>query len=437
MNKSKLKTTYLVFPDHHGRLLGKHFLGEAPKSFKMGLRVLATDIPYATYTENFDIPNWEEGHGDFRLIPDSTSTRDISWLSENSHLTFCDLKNISDDSSLELAPREILKAQMANSKEVVFKYSKISSSYDVSIELEYHISSLINSENDWKDKMIYNFYYGMELDSFNRLVMEAFSLSDIPIISVHAEGGVGLNEINVSKTAPLKAADDYALAKHCLKYLAKKHNKTATFMAKKADDSSTSSSHIHISLCEDNKNLFVGTEEYCGIKCSNLLKHFIAGVITYGSDFMPLFAPTINSYKRFCKSHMSVPVNLSVGVDNRSAALRIVDVGTDNIHLEWRVPGSDANPYLSIAALIAAGTKGIERNLEPPDISYGNCYKMDLEKIPLSLESAVAKFRNSSVVKSCLGEKVTNHYVDLFHNEVLAFQEAVTDWEKKRYYEQI
>jgi glutamine synthetase len=261
--------------------------------------------------------------------------------------------------------------------------------------------------------------------------------SGIPTENSKGECGIGQHELNVRYADILPMADRHLVYKQCLKEVADQLGMSVTFMAKPFTDATGSGCHIHMSIFNaQGKNAFVGDEQLGPVKCSPLFKHFLGGWMKYTKDFMPFYAPTINSYKRFVSSSWA-PTRLAWSYDNRTAGYRVVGSG-QSLRIECRIPGADANPYLVFAASLASGLQGIREKIEPPPVFEGNIYEAkQLAEVPKTLAEAVSVFENSKVAKEAMGEEVVRHYAHFYRQEQAAYDKSVTDWERTRYFERI
>jgi glutamine synthetase len=203
---------------------------------------------------------------------------------------------------------------------------------------------------------------------------------------------------------------------------------SVTFMAKIAADQAGSSCHIHFSLWKDGKNAFDGRPD--------AFKYFLGGWIKHVPDVMVFYAPTVNSYKRYVDASWA-PTRLAWSNDNRTAGFRIVGSGSSQ-RIECRIPGADCNPYLALAASLASGLDGIHNKIEPPEAFVGDIYQAkNLPRVPHTLAEAVALFEKSAFARRAFGDEVHEHYVHFYRTEVQAYDRAVTDWERRRYFERI
>jgi glutamine synthetase len=260
--------------------------------------------------------------------------------------------------------------------------------------------------------------------------------SGIPVECSKGEWGRGQHEINIRYGGALDMADRHALYKQCMKEVADQLGYSVTFMAKVGADQAGSSSHIHLSLVDAKGNAFQGKEKFGPIRCSPVFRWFLGGWMAHAPECMVFYAPTVNSYKRF-QAGSWAPTRIAWSYDNRTAGFRVV--GQDqSLRIECRIPGADCNPYLAIAAAIASGLDGIARRIEPPAAFEGDLYAAEnLPRLPSSLQEARRLLEESRFVKAALGENVVRHYARFYQVEQEAFDRAVTDWERQRYFERI
>jgi glutamine synthetase len=228
----------------------------------------------------------------------------------------------------------------------------------------------------------------------------------------------------------LDMADRHVIFKQCLKEIAELSGMSLTFMAKPDASQAGSSCHIHFSLWKDGKNAFPGDQKLGRASVSPVFRHFLGGWIQHVPDVMPLYAPTINSYKRFVDASWA-PTRLAWSYDNRTAGFRVVGEG-NGLRIECRIAGADANPYLALAAALASGLDGIQNKIEPPELFVGDVYQArNLPRVPYTLAQATDTFERSEFAKRAFGADVVEHYAHFFRTEVAAFDKAVTDWERQ------
>jgi glutamine synthetase len=199
-------------------------------------------------------------------------------------------------------------------------------------------------------------------------------------------------------------------------------------MAKYAHGQAGSGCHLHLSLWLGEESAFAGG--------SDAFRWFLGGWLAHTPEFMVFYAPTVNSYKRY-EDQSWAPTRLAWSRDNRTAGFRVVGHGP-SLRIECRIPGADVNPYLAFAASLASGLDGIEKRMEPPPVFEGDVYAArNLPRVPYSLGEAVDRFESSAFVRESLGAEVAEHYSHFYRTEQRAFERAVTDWERRRYFERI
>jgi len=252
----------------------------------------------------------------------------------------------------------------------------------------------------------------------------------IPVYTAVAENAPGQFEINLKHEAdPLSACDNAILLKRLIKGVAKKHGMQATFMAKPYSDLAGNGMHIHLSLLDEKgNNIFSNPKEIIG---SKTLQYAIGGLTTTMNDFMAVFCPNANSYRRF-QPNLFVAMAPTWGIDNRTVAVRIPTSSESAKRIEHRISGADANPYLVVAALLAGIHYGITKKIKPPKISTGDASVDNLPSLPLSLSESLKYFENSSFIKEYFGQNFCKHYSIFKTIEMERFNKHVTpielDW---------
>jgi glutamine synthetase len=230
-------------------------------------------------------------------------------------------------------------------------------------------------------------------------------------------------------------ADRHVVYKQCVKDVADQMGQSVTFMAKPWEDQAGSSCHIHLSLWSEDSNAFAGDTDFEGIACSDAFRWFLGGWMKHAPEMMAMYASTVNSYKRY-QSASWAPTTLAWSYDNRTAGFRIVGKGS-SLRIECRVPGADCNVYLAFAAALASGLDGIKNQTEPPEMLKGDAYKTSSGQLPTRMSDATESFKASDFAREAFGGGVVDHYVHHMENERAAYERAVTDWERGRYFEQI
>ncbi len=266
----------------------------------------------------------------------------------------------------------------------------------------------------------------------------------IPVESSKGEWSRGQHEINFTYGAPLEMCDRHVLFKQGVKEMAAQHGKAVTFMAKYSPTEAGNSCHLHLSLWKGGRNLFAaepgragkGKGMAEGVPHSPLFRKFLGGLLKYSPELCLFYAPTVNSYKRY-QSGSWAPTRMAWATDNRTTGFRIVGSGK-SFRPENRMPGADANPYLAFSAMLAAGLAGVEEGLDCGEEYRGNAYiDPKLARLPSSLRDATDLFEGSTLARRVFGDGVVDFYVRHARLEHQSFNDAVTDWEKRRYFEQI
>ncbi len=443
VEQDEIETVAVVFTDHYGRFMGKRFDAEffvedGAKNGTHGCNYLLTVDMEMEPVPGYKFANWEMGYGDFHLVPDFDTLRIASWLDKTA-MVLCDVQDNKTHQLVDVAPRSILRQQLAQAAEMGFESMAAS-------ELEYYIY-----EDSYKTAVSKNFnnlepmgwyiedYHmmqGAREEKYTAVARRNLRNSGVPVENSKGEWGRGQHELNVRYADTLTMADRHAVYKQCLKETADNLGVSVTFMAKPDETEAGSSCHIHMSLWQNGKNIFPGDEQVGPVKGSEIFRHFLGGWMKHVPELMVFYAPTINSYKRYQDGSWA-PTRLAWSYDNRTAGFRVVGKG-QSLRIECRIPGADCNPYLAFAASLAAGLDGIANKIEPPDIFEGDVYAAQhLPRVPYTLREATELFANSQFAKTTFGKDVVEHYAHFLRVEQKAFDYVVTDWERKRYFERI
>jgi glutamine synthetase len=440
--RREIETVIVGFTDHYGRLMGKRYAGdvfveETAHHGTHGCNYLLTTDMEMEPVAGYRFASWEQGYGDFHLVPDLGTLIVASWLDKTA-LVLCDVGN-TGVTHVSVAPRSLLRRQVDAARELGFTINAAS-------ELEYYVfqdTYRKAADLDYRGLQPagwyledYHILQGTRTESFTASVRRHLSDSGVPVESSKGEWGLGQHELNVRYAEVLQMADRHVVFKQCLKEVAEQTGLSVTFMAKFAHDRAGSSCHIHLSLWQDGQNAFDGQSQLGPVQCSDCFRWFLAGWIAHTPDVMVMYAPTINSYKRFVDASWA-PTRLAWSYDNRTAGFRVVGAGP-SLRIECRIPGADCNPYLAFAASIASGLEGVRNRLEPQACFSGDVYAAkDLPRVPHTLRQATETFAASAFAKRAFGEEVVEHYAHFFMAEEAAFRVAVTDWERRRYFERI
>jgi glutamine synthetase len=439
----EIDTVVVAFTDHYGRLHGKrfdanHFLKDAVDHGTHACDYLLTVDMEMDPGPGYEYSNWELGYGDFHMVPDLDTLRIATWL-DRSALVLCDLADTRTHEPVAVAPRSILRRQLARADQSGFTAKGAS-------ELEYflYLDSYREAAESGYDGLSpagwyiedYHLLQGTREEFYNGDVRRHLAASGIPVENSKGEWGRGQHEMNIRYSELLEMADRHAVMKQAMKEIADEKDVSVTFMAKPLIEEAGSSCHLHVSLWSGEENVFPGEHSIGPIDGSDEFRWFLGGWMHRAPELMALMAPTVNSYKRYQDGSWA-PTRVAWSYDNRTAGFRVVGEG-QSLRIECRIPGADVNPYLVFAGVIAAGLDGIENQLEPPDIFEGDVYQAEeLPEVPKTLRDATALFAASDFIGDAMGEDVQKHYAHFFRSEQHAFDNSVTDWERKRYFERI
>ncbi|MGQ0546442.1 MAG: glutamine synthetase family protein [Betaproteobacteria bacterium] len=435
VGKGDIETVVAGFTDHYGRLMGKRFDAEMfvediAKHGGHACDYLLTVDMEMDPVPGYRFANWELGYGDFHLVPDLATLRVASWL-EKTALVLCDVKSEKTHDYVAVAPRTILRRQIDLTKENGHQAF-------AATELEHYLfrtSYRDAAKQGFRDLEPagwyledYHILQGTRTEGFHAAARRHLKHSGVPVETSKGEWGAGQHELNVRYAEALEMADRHSVFKQCLKEVAEAAGMSITFMAKFAAGQAGSSCHIHFSLWKDGSNAFD--------KHSEVFRWFLGGWLAHVPDVMVFYAPTVNSYKRYVDASWA-PTRLAWSNDNRTAGFRVVGSGAAT-RIECRIPGADCNPYLALAASLACGLEGLRKRIEPPEAFVGDIYAAkNLPRVPYTLSQATERFVTSEFAKRAFGEEVVEHYAHFYRTEAAAYDRAVTDWERARYFERI
>jgi glutamine synthetase len=445
VESGEVETVVTVFPDLYGRLLGKRISGDffLEHTAEAGMHacnyLLTVDLPMNP-VPGYTYANWELGYGDFHCVPDLTTLRMATWL-DKCAFVICDLEEEASHSATAVAPRSVLKRQLEIAADLGYLAQGSS-------ELEYFIFK--ETYNDARDKDYrnlrsigayiedYHILQGGREEVVNAAARKHLSASGVPVEFSKGEWGPGQHELNIRYADLLTMADRHTIYKQCLKDIADQVGLAVTFMAKFDENLAGSSSHLHVSLWDKagKKSLFAGNKPLGPVHGSDMFRWFLGGWIAHTAEMMAFYAPTVNSYKRY-QAGSWAPTSLAWSHDNRTAGFRVVGHG-NSLRIECRIPGADVNPYIAYAAALASGLDGIRHKIEPPDIFMGDIYTAQgLPQVPRTLRDAIATLEGSTFAREAFGDDVIEHYLHFYKTEQAAYERAVTNWERARYFEQI
>jgi glutamine synthetase len=430
-------TVLLVLVDMQGRLQGKrcsarYFLEEV---FGHGAEacnyLLAVDVEMNT-VGGYALTSWEQGYGDFEMVPDLATLRRIPWQ-PGCALVFADLR-LSSGEPVAASPRQVLQRQRTRLAERGW-HAVAGTELEFIVYADTYEAAWRRGYRDLTPANLYNLDYSILGTTRVAPLLDAITGgmagAGLYVESAKGECNLGQQEITFRYDEVLATADNHALYKNGAKEIAAQQGCSLTFMAK-IDEREGNSCHLHLSL-RDAEGAPVLAGASGGL--SKIGEHFLAGQLAGLRELTLLFAPNINSYKRFAPGSFA-PTAVSWGRDNRTCALRLVGHG-HSLRPENRLPGGDVNPYLGLAAVIGSGLYGIEHELALPEPVTGNAYASDAETVPTTLREALSLWESSSLALDCFGEEVVAHYANMARVELAAFDAAVTDWEKKRGFERL
>ena len=432
----EVDTVVACFTDMQGRLQGKrlhaaYFMSEVLEHGTESCNyLLAVDVDMNT-VEGYAISSWERGYGDFVLRPDLATLRRASWL-PGTVIVQCDVL-WHDGAPVRQSPRQILQAQVDAAAELGFvavagtelEFIVFEETYEQAWDRGYTGLTGVNRYN-----IDYSVLGTGRVEPLLRDIRNAMYAAGLRVESAKGECNLGQHEIAFKYDEVVRTADNHVVYKNGAKEIAALHGKAITFMSK-FDEREGNSCHIHMSLRgTDGSTVFADDGGP-----TDVFRQFVAGVQITLAEFTLLYAPNVNSYKRFAPGSFA-PTAVAWGWDNRTCALRGVGHGS-GLRIENRLPGGDMNPYLGLAAMLAGGLHGIEQELELEPALEGNAYDSDKAHVPHTLREARDAFASSAVAKEVFGEEVVGHYLNAADVELKAFESTVTDWERMRGFERL
>lgn len=431
-------TVLVCAVDMQGRLMGKrfhagHFVASAWEETHCCNYLFATDIMMAT-PEGYESTSWEKGYGDYVMKPDLSTLRPMPWL-EGTVMVMCDILDHHTHEEVPHTPRAMLKAQVKRAEAMGFtpmmatelEFFLFEKSYPEIRKSGFRALETLAGYNE-----DYNIMLTTREEHVLRPVRNHLWAAGIPVENSKGEAETGQEELNIKYAPALDTAEYHTIAKHAIKEIAHQQGHAASFIAKWHEDKVGSSSHVHMSLWEGGTPAFFDEADSLGM--SGLMKHYVAGLLKYAPDVTYFLAPYINSYKRFQVGTFA-PTRVIWSIDNRTAGFRLCGEGTKGVRIECRVGGSDLNPYLAMAALLAAGLKGIEDKLELEPAYTGDAYSGNASRLPGTLRDARRELLQSEMLREAFGDKVVIHYARAAEVEIEDFNRVVTDYEIARGFE--
>ena len=435
----EIDTVIVAFADMQGRLTGKRvaarlFVEEvAAHGAECCNYLLAVDVDMNT-VDGYAMSSWESGYGDMVMTPDFSTLRLIPWL-PGTALIMADLSRVQGG-PVPVAPRAILCAQLD-------RLAQRGLEAFVGTELEFMVFDDTYREawaagyRGLSKSTDYNIDYAIHastrMEPLLRDIRRGMDGAGMYCEGVKGECNLGQQEIAFRYDRALVTCDNHTIYKNGAKEIADQHGKSLTFMAK-FDEREGNSCHIHISFRgTDGAAVFADDAASSGM--SDMFRSFVAGQLATLRELTLLYAPNINSYKRFVDGSFA-PTAVAWGFDKRTGSLRVVGRGRGR-RMEGRAPGVVVDQYLAVAALIAGGLHGIDRGLELPAACTGNAYASDAQRLPTTLAEAAELFAESAVAREAFGAEVVDHYLNNARIELTAFNSAVTDWERVRCFERL
>ncbi|MEZ5279925.1 MAG: glutamine synthetase family protein [Acidimicrobiales bacterium] len=434
-----IDTVIVAFTDHFGRLMGKRFDAEffcddALGHGTHGCNYLLTVDMDMEPVEGYAYANWSKGYGDFHLVPDLSTLRLAGWT-QRTALVLCDVVEGHPEAPVPVAPRSILSKQI-DRLNAAGHVAKAASElecfvFDESYRDAHDVGYRGLTTSGWYNED-YHLLQGARVEPFIGAARRALKASGIPVENSKGEAAPGQHELNIRYAEVMDMADRHTIMKHAMKELADAQGISCTFMAKPVEGQSGSSCHIHLSLWDQS-----GSPRFADSDGpTDAFRWFLGGWMAHIEELMVMYAPTVNSYKRYQPASWA-PTKIAWSTDNRTAGFRVVGSGP-SLRIECRVPGADVNPYLAYAAALASGLDGIENRIEPPAELRGDGYSTaGVQALPTRLSDAVDAFEGSQFARDAFGSDVVDHYVHFARQEDAAWRTAVTDWERQRYFERI
>ena len=438
-----IDTVLMVFPDLQGRLVGKRTTG---RFFLQSVADAGTencDYLIACDMDNNPVPGYRftsyaQGYGDMLAKADWNTVRVIPWV-EKTAMIMCDLLKVDSHELISVAPRSVLQAQVDAAAAMGFlpmvaseiEFYLFRDTYDEAHEKGYRD---LKPHSPWLED--YHILQTTKDEYILGAIRRGLEAAGVPVEFSKGEAGRGQHEINLDYTTAVEMADRNSIYKTAAKEIAHFNGRSVSFMAKYDFNDTGSSCHIHSSLWSMDGKTAVFDDHHGPHGMSETFRHYLAGQIATAREFSLLWAPTINSYKRFQLGSWA-PTGVGWGLDNRTLGFRKVGHGKGT-RVESRIPGSDANSYFAFAGAIAGGLYGIKNKLTLGEPFSGNGYEApDIPRIPWNIVDAINLWENSTIAREAFGDDVHHHILTMAKAEWEAFNHTVTDWELRRYWERI
>jgi glutamine synthetase len=436
----RVDTVLVMITDMQGRLQGKrlhadYFMDTVLAHGTEGCNyLLAVDVDMNT-VGGYAMSSWERGYGDFVMVPDLATLRRVPWQDGTVALQ-ADLQ-WEDGTDVLASPRQILKRQLARLDEAGMR-AYVGTELEFIVFQDSYEDAWQSGYRDLTPANLYNVDYSMlgtaRIEPLLRRIRNSMQGAGMTVESAKGECNFGQHEIAFKYDEALATADNHVIYKNGAKEIAAQEGVSITFMSK-YNEREGNSCHIHLSFRGTDGSLVLADDGDHDMGLSSLGRSYIAGQLAHMKELTLLFAPNINSYKRYVEGSFA-PTAIKWGRDNRTCAFRLVGHGA-GLRLENRVPGGDVNPYLAVAGMVASGLDGIQRGLELEPAFGGNAYASDAEHVPDSLDRAVGLWTESAWARETFGDEVVDHYTNMAKVELAAFGRSVTDWERFRGFERL
>ena len=434
VSNGEIDTVILAITDMQGRLQGKrfaagHFVDTVLDHGSEACNyLLAVDVEMNT-VDGYAMASWDKGYGDFVMVPDHDTLRPTPWL-PGTALLLADLTWL-DGTPVTASPRQLLRRQLDRLAERGWTALAATELEFLLFDTSYRDASR-QGYRDMEPANHYNLDYSIlatsQVEPLIRRIRNEMNAAGLVVENSKGECNLGQHEINFLYDEALATADKHVVYKNGAKEIAGQEGSSITFMAK-YDQREGSSCHVHLSLRDgDDQPVFADQPA--------VFESFLAGQLAAARDLTLFLAPNVNSYKRFAAGSFA-PTTVAWGTDNRTCAMRVLGEGAGR-RIECRAPGADVNPYLALAAMIAAGLHGVEQGLALEDELPGNAYAdSGRPRLPATLHEARDLFAASDIAREAFGQEVVDHYLNAARVELAAYDAFVTDWERTRGFERL
>jgi glutamine synthetase len=440
VERGEIDTVLTCLVDMQGRLMGKrfharNFIEHAWQETHCCNYLLATDMEMHT-VEGYAATGWSAGYGDYVMRPDLDTLRPLPWL-EGTAMVMCDVLDHHSHAPVPHSPRAVLRKQIERLE--ALEYQAL-----MATELEFFIFEQGFDElrkRGFREltpisgyNQDYHILQTTKEEALMRPLRNHLFAAGVPVENSKGEAETGQEELNIRYAGPMDCADHHSIAKQAAKEIGWQQGRAVSFLAKWHHDKVGSSAHVHQSLVDANgQSVFYDSDAPHGM--STLMRAYLAGLLRYASDYTYFLAPYVNSYKRFTEGSFA-PTRAAWSVDNRTAAFRLCGEGSLSVRVECRLGGADLNPYLALAAQLAAGLRGIEEGLELPQSASGDLYRAnETAEVPKTLRAAIDALKGSAMMREAFGDAVIDHYIRAAEWEQEAFDRVVTDYEIARGFE--